>query len=96
MNHNKLWKILKDMGITDHLTCLQRNLYAGQEEIVRTRRGTMDWFKIGKGVQGCIMSDSLQTYKVPMDCSPLGSSVHEILQARIFEWVAIPFSKGSS
>ena len=52
MNHNKLWKILKDMGITDHLTCLQRNLYTGQEEIVRTRRGTMDWFKIGKGVQG--------------------------------------------
>ena len=50
MNHNKLWKILKDMGITDHLTCLQRNLYTGQEEIVRTRRGTMDWFKIEKGV----------------------------------------------
>ena len=57
MNHNKLWKILKDMGITDHLTCLQRNLYTGQEEIVRTRRGTMDWFKIGKGIrQGCILS----------------------------------------
>ena len=87
----------KDMGITDHLTCLQRNLYAGQEETVRTWCGTMDWFKIGKGVQqGCIMSDSLQTCKVPMDCSPLGSSVHGILQARILEWVAIPFSKGSS
>ena len=44
------WKILKEMGITDHLTCLLRNLYAGQEAIVRTRRGTMDWFKIEKGV----------------------------------------------
>ena len=97
MNHNKLWKILKDMGITDHLTCLHRNLYAGQEATVRTRRGTIDWFKIGKGVQqGCIMSDSLWTCKVPMDCSPLGSYVHGILQARILEWVAIPFSKGSS
>jgi len=97
MNHNKLWKILKDMGITDHLTCLHRNLYAGQEATVRTRRGTIDWFKIGKGVQqGCIMSDSLRTCKVPMDCSPLGSSVHGTLQARILEWVAIPFSKGSS
>ena len=97
MNHNKLWKILKDMGIPDHLTCLHRNLYAGQEATVRTRRGTIDWFKIGKGVQqGCIMSDSLRTCKVPMDCSPLGSSVHGTLQARILEWVAIPFSKGSS
>ena len=56
-DHNKLWKILKDMGIPDHLTCLLRNLYAGQEATVRTRCGTMDWFKIGKGVcQGCILS----------------------------------------
>ena len=49
MDHNKLWKILKEMGIPD-LTCLMRNLYAGQEAIVRTRHGTMDWFKTGKGV----------------------------------------------
>ena len=57
---NKLWKILKDMGIPDHLTCLLRNLYAGQEATVRTGRGTTDWFQIGKGVcQGCILSPCL-------------------------------------
>ena len=56
MDHNKLWKILKEMGIPDHLTCLLRNLYAGQEATVRTRNGTTDWFQIGKGVcQGCIL-----------------------------------------
>ena len=49
VDHNKLLKILKEMGIADHLTCLLRNLYAGQEAIVRTRRGTTDWFQIGKG-----------------------------------------------
>ena len=48
--HNKLWKILKEMGIQDHLTCLSRNLYAGQEATVRTGHGTTDWFQIGKGV----------------------------------------------
>ena len=58
--HNKLWKILQKMGITDHLNCILRNLYAGQEAIVRTRHGTKDWFKIGKGVgQGCIFSPCL-------------------------------------
>ena len=57
MDHNKLWKILKEIGISEHLTCLLRNLYAGQETTVRTRHGTADWFKIGKGVrQGCILS----------------------------------------
>ena len=50
VDHNKLWKILQEMGIPDLLTCLLRNLYAGQEATVRTRHGTMDWFKIGKGV----------------------------------------------
>ena len=50
VDHNKLWKILKEMGLPDHFTCLLRNLYAGQEETVRTRQKTMDWFKIGKGV----------------------------------------------
>ena len=57
---NKLWKILKEMGLPDHLTCLLRNLYAGQEATVRTGHGTTDWFQIGKGVrQGCILSPSL-------------------------------------
>ena len=56
MDHNKLWKILKEMGIPDHLMCLLRNLYAGQEATVRTGHGTTDWFQIGKGVhQGCIL-----------------------------------------
>ena len=50
LDHNKLWKILREMGIPDHLTCLLRNLYAGQEATVRTRHGTTDWFQIGKGV----------------------------------------------
>ena len=57
MNHHTLWKILKEMGILDHLTCLWRNLYADQEGMVRTGHGTTDWFQIGKGVhQGCILS----------------------------------------
>ena len=57
VDHNKLWTILKEMGIPDHLTCLLRNLYAGQEATVRTRHGTKDWFQIEKGVrQGCILS----------------------------------------
>ena len=57
LDHNKLWKILKEMGIPDHLTCLLRNLYAGPEATVRTGHGTTDWFQIGKGVrQGCILS----------------------------------------
>ena len=60
MDHNKLWKILKEMGIPDHLTCLLINLYAGQEATVRTGHGTTDWFHIGKGVcQGCILSPCL-------------------------------------
>ena len=57
VDHNKPWKILKEMGIPDHLICLLRNLYAGQEATVRTEHGTTDWFHIGKGVrQGCILS----------------------------------------
>ena len=60
MNHNKLWKILKEMGIPVHLTCLLGNLYAGQEARVRTGHGKTDWFQIGKGVrQGCILSPCL-------------------------------------
>ena len=57
VNHNKLWKILQEMGIPDHLTCLLRNLYAGQEATVRAGHGATDWFQIGKGIcQGCILS----------------------------------------
>ena len=60
VDHKKLWKILKEMGIPDHLTSLLRNLYAGQEAIVRTGHGTTDWFQTGKGVcQGCILSPCL-------------------------------------
>ena len=60
VDHNKLWKILKEMGIPDNLTCLLRNLYADQEAAVRTGHGTTDWFQIGKGVhQGCTLSPCL-------------------------------------
>ena len=60
MDHDKLWKILKEMGIPDQPTCLLRNLYAGQEATVRTGHGTIDWFQIRKGVrQGCILSPCL-------------------------------------
>ena len=60
MYHHKLWKILQEMGIPDHLTCFLRNLYAGQEATVRMGHGTTDWFQIGKGVhQGCILSPCL-------------------------------------
>ena len=60
VDHNKLWKNLKEMGIPDHLICLLRNLFAGQEATVRTGHGTTDWFQIGKGIrQGCILSPCL-------------------------------------
>ena len=60
VDHNRLWKILQEMGIPDHLTCLPENLYADQEATVRTKCGTRDWFQIGKGVhQGCILSPCL-------------------------------------
>ena len=65
MDHKKLWKILREMGIPDHLTCLLINLYAGQEATVRTGHGTTDWFQIGKGVrQGCILSPCLFNFDV--------------------------------
>ena len=60
VDHNKLWKILQEIGLPDHLTCFLKNLYAGQETTVRTGHGTMDWFHVGKGVcQGCILSPCL-------------------------------------
>jgi len=65
VDHKKLWKILKEMGILDHLTCLLRNLYTGQEATVRTRHGTIDLFQIGKGVcHGCILSPCLFNFYV--------------------------------
>ena len=67
--HNKLWKILKQMGISSHLTCILRNLYASQEATVTTRHGKMDWFKIGKGVhQGYILSPCLFNFYVELSC----------------------------
>ena len=63
VDQNKLWKILKEMGIPNHLTCLLRNLYAGQDPTVRNGHGTTDWFQIGKGVhQGCICQPAYLTY----------------------------------
>ena len=63
VDHNKLWEILKEMGIPDHMTCLLRNLYAGQEATVRTEHGKTDWLQIGRRVlQGCILSPCLFTY----------------------------------
>ena len=77
VDHNKLWKFL-EMGIPDHFTCLLRNLYVGQEETIRTRHGTMDWFKIGEGVhQGCIVSPCLfNLYAVT--CEMLGWMNHNL------------------
>ena len=59
VDHNKLWKVLKEMGVLDYFTCLLRNLYVGQEATVRTLHETMDWFKTWKGVQVCILSPCL-------------------------------------
>ena len=73
VDHNKLWKILKDIGMPDHLDCLLRNLYAGQEATVRTGHGTTDWFQRGKGVrQGRILSPCLfNLYAVSAVCAKL-------------------------
>ena len=82
MDHNKLCKILKKMGIPDHLTCLLRNLYVDQEATVRTGHGTTDWFKIGKGVhQGCILSLCLfNTYTeyISTSCEMSGWMAHKL------------------
>ena len=65
VDHNRLWKILQEMGIPDHLSCFLRNLYACQEAIVRTGHGATDWFKTGKGVQqGCVLSPCLSNFYV--------------------------------
>ena len=76
VDHNKLWKILKEMGIPDHLTCLLRNLYAGQEAKVRNGHGTADWFQIGKGVcQGCMLSACL--FNLYADCIMRNTGLEE-------------------
>ena len=81
VDYNKLWTILQEMGIPDHLTCLLRNLHAGQEATVRTGHGTTDWFQIRKGVhQGCILSPSLFNLKaefssVQFSCSVVSDSL---------------------
>ena len=77
VNRNKLWKILKEMGIPDHLTCLLRNLYAGQEATVRTGHGTTDWFQTGKGVrQGCILSPCL--FNLYAECIMRNAGLEEV------------------
>ena len=87
MNHNKLWKILKEMGIPDHLTCLLRNLYAGQEATVRTGHET-DWFQIGKGIrQGCIWPFLFNLHadsclENSMDRGTWWAAVHRVTQSR--------------
>ena len=74
-----MWKILKEMGIPDHMTRLLRNLYAGQEARVRTGHGTMDWFQIGKGgCQGCIFSPTYLTYLQSTSCKMLGWMKHKL------------------
>ena len=79
VDNNKLWKILKEMGIPDNLTCLLRNLYAGQEATVRTGHGTTDWFQIGKGVrQGCILSPVYLIYMQNTSCEMLGWKKHKL------------------
>ena len=79
VDHSKLWKILKEMGIPDHLTCLLRNLYAGQAATVRTGHETTDWFQIGKGVcQGCILSPCLFNLYAEYIMKTLGWKKHKL------------------
>ena len=78
-----MWKILKDMGIPDHLTCLLRNLYAGQEAAVRTGHGTIDWFRIGKGVsQGCIFNLISHLLSVQSISCEIPGSINHQLESR--------------
>ena len=88
VDHNNLWKILK-MGIPDHFTCLLRNLYAGQETTVRTGHGTMDWFKIGKGVcKGCILPPAFLTYMQSTSRESLEWMKHK-LESRLLAEISI-------
>ena len=88
-DHDKLGKILKEMGIPDHLTCLLRNLYAGQEATVRTGRGTTDWFQIGRGVhQGCILSPCLLNFYAEYIMRNAGLEEAQ-LESRLLEEISI-------
>ena len=89
VDHNQLWKILKEMGIPDHLTCLLRNLYAGQEATVRTWHWTTDWFQTGKGVcQGCILSPCLFNFYAEYIMRVLGWKKHK-LKSRLLGEISI-------
>ena len=89
VDHNKLWKILKEMGIPDHLTCLLRNPYADYEATVRTGHGTTDWFQIGKGVrQGCILSPCLFNLYAEYIMKMLGCMKHK-LESRFLGEISI-------
>ena len=88
-DHNKFWKILKEMRLTDYLTCLLRNLYAGQEATVRTGHGTTDWFQIGKGVrQGCILSPCLFNWYAEHIMRNAGLEKHK-LESRLLGEISI-------
>ena len=88
MDHNKLWKILKEMGIPDHLTCLLRNLYVVQEAMVRTGHGTTDWFQIGKGVcQGCVLSPCL--FNLYAEYIMRNAELEEALESRLLGEIPI-------
>ena len=86
VDHNKLWKILKEMGIPDHLTGLLWNLHVGQEATVRSRHGTTDWFQIGKRIgQGCILSPCLFNYMQITSCEMLGWMKHKLASSLLGE-----------
>ena len=89
VDHNKLWKILKEMGIPDHLTCLLRNLYAGQEATVRTRHGTTDWSQIGKEyVKAVYCYPAYLTYMQSTSCEMLDWMKHK-LESRLLREISI-------
>ena len=88
VDHNKLWKILQEMGIPDHLTCLLRNLYAGQEATVRTGHETTDWFQIEKGIcQGCILSPCL--FNLYSEYIMRNAGLKYKLESRLLEEISI-------
>ena len=83
VDHNKLWKVLKEMGVLDYFTCLLRNLYVGQEATVRTKHGTTDWFKIRKGVQQAVYYHSAYLTSVQSTSSKMLSWMNHKLESRL-------------